>query len=75
MKEEDVKISENALILNDAIMHSAESYYNIVHYVIHQMLEKKFNKEELEMFHSTIGTATRNNIDIAVTSTRTMENI
>jgi len=40
MKEEDVKITENTLILNDTIMHSAESYYNIVHYVIHQMLEK-----------------------------------
>lgn len=62
-----VELSHDFITLNNQVMFSAETYYNVLHFIVHQIINNKFTKEELEVLYRTISTSKLNNEDISNT--------
>ena len=60
-------LCENVDMLNNQVMFAAETYYNVLHYIIHNIINKNFTEDEIELLKNTVRISKINNEDIANT--------
>lgn len=73
MNEEKKELCNESVILRDQIMFSAETYYNVMHYIVHKMLENSFTLDELEELYHTVMISKMKNEEISRTFFKHLE--